>query len=195
MKIWLLRHSQCFLNDEGRFVGKTDSLLSPNGKRTAKKAGKFLKKKIKKADAFYSSPLRRAKDSAKIIAHSLNCKNVLIEKSLREQDFGRWEKKTRQQVDAKWPGAIEAWLKNPFGFAPPKGENYGDLEKRLRPFAKKIKSLPCENVVIVSHANIRRVLAKIFLKLSKKQTLQISKSFDAIILIELNKKEMKTFKA
>lgn len=212
MKIWLLRHGQCFSNNSGRFAGKTDSRLSPLGKKTAKKLGLFLKKKIKKADAIYSSPLKRAKDSAKIIAHSLDCRNVLIEKSLAEQNFGLWEKKTREQVATRWPESISAWLKDPFGFAPPKGENYFDLEKRLMPFVKKIKSLPCENIVIVSHANTRRILAKILLRLSKKQTLKVNKGFDAIILIELNtpravfpkdfcqqakrlKRKMKTFKA
>ncbi|MDP2973714.1 MAG: histidine phosphatase family protein [Candidatus Diapherotrites archaeon] len=195
MKIWLARHGQCFSNNSGRFTGKTDSRLSPLGRKTAKKVGKFLKKKIKKADIIYSSPLRRAKDSAKIIARLLKCKSVLIEKSLGEQSFGLWEKKTGRQVEARWPGSIAAWLKDPFKVTPEKGENYSGLEKRLLPFAKKIKSLPCKNVVIVSHANIRRVLAKILLRLSEKQALLVSKDYDAIILIEPNKRKMKTFKA
>ena len=195
MRLWLLRHGQCFLNDSGKFAGKTDSRLSPRGKKTAKKIGLFLKKKTKKADAIYSSPLKRAKDSAKIIAKQLGVKRIRFEKNLREQSFGLWEKKTRQQVELLFPGSISRWLADPFKETPAEGENYYDLEKRLTPFAKKIKSLPRENIVIVSHANIRRIMAKILLRLSKKQALQVSKDFDAVILIEPNKNKMKTFKA
>ena len=68
-KIILIRHAECVGNISNRLSGITDFELTDNGKRQAQKLAKELRNK--NIDVIYSSPLRRAMDTAKYIARKL----------------------------------------------------------------------------------------------------------------------------
>ena len=84
----IIRHGQSMGNVEGKFIGITDSPLSPLGIRQAQLTAEYLKDV--KIDKVYASNLSRAKVTAEIIAqkHGLN---VNVEPDLREIDAGLWE--------------------------------------------------------------------------------------------------------
>lgn len=195
MKIWVARHGETAANIAKQFIGKVNPPLLPKGRRTAKKTAAFLKRKTCCPGIIYSSPLARARQTAQIIAKELGFKKIFFEKRLRELNFGCWERKTRQQAEKRFPGSVDKWLADPYKETPAKGESYFELEKRLLPFIKKIRKQKQKEIIIVAHANIIRVLPRLLLGFSKKQSLKTNKEFGTVHLFDLQKKKMKTFRA
>jgi len=90
-KIILVRHGQTLWNNIGKYQGHTDVPLSKTGIEQASKVAKRLKND--KITAIYSSDLKRAKQTAEIIALEHNLP-VITNTRFREINFGVWEGKT-----------------------------------------------------------------------------------------------------
>jgi len=85
----LIRHGETDWNQEGRVQGSgSNRELTDTGKQQAESIG--LRLKQEKIKAIYSSPLRRALNTAQAIAHHHQVK-VQIEPSLKEIDAGELE--------------------------------------------------------------------------------------------------------
>ena len=98
--IVLLRHAESEWNAEGRWQGHADPTLSPLGRRQAAELdlGAF--------DAIYSSDLKRATETAEIVAARLGLP-VEYDARLREVDVGEWSGLTRAEIADRYPGASE----------------------------------------------------------------------------------------
>ena len=74
--IYVVRHGQTDWNLEGRFQGRIDIPLNEKGKSQAKKT----KEKLEgiKFDKVFSSPLKRALETAKIITEKKKKRNINI---------------------------------------------------------------------------------------------------------------------
>lgn len=70
-KIVLLRHGESIWNKENRFTGWVDVELSEKGVEEAEEAGKILKNEGYVFDLVFTSVLKRAVDTAKIVLHEL----------------------------------------------------------------------------------------------------------------------------
>jgi len=195
MKIWIARHGETATNRAGRFLGHGNPLLLQEGRKTAKKVGRLLKKKIKDPFVFYSSPLARARQTAKIIAKELGHKKIVIEKRLMERGFGLWEGKTRKEVESIFPGSIKRWNANPYKETPAKGESLFSLEKKVSAFLKKIRKQKQKEVLIVAHGGVIKMLPRLLLAASRKKSLKTNTAHNAVHLFDLEKKTLKTFRA
>ncbi|MFP5218945.1 MAG: bifunctional RNase H/acid phosphatase, partial [Actinomycetes bacterium] len=83
----LLRHGQTPLSVEKRFSGVGDPELTAAGREMAAAAAVRLARSG--ADAVVSSPLRRARQTAALVAEALGV-DVAADEGLRETDFGDW---------------------------------------------------------------------------------------------------------
>ena len=72
IKLVLVRHGESIWNLENKFTGWTDVELSKNGIEEAKRAGELLKKNNFVFDIAYTSVLKRATDTLKIILNVMN---------------------------------------------------------------------------------------------------------------------------
>ncbi|HWH29126.1 MAG TPA: bifunctional RNase H/acid phosphatase, partial [Mycobacteriales bacterium] len=115
----LLRHGQTPLSVEKRFSGVGDPELTAAGREMAAAAAVRLARSG--ADAVVSSPLRRARQTAALVAEALGV-DVAVEEGLRETDFGDWEGYTFGEVRTRWPAELDAWLGST-AVAPPGGES------------------------------------------------------------------------
>jgi len=89
LKVILIRHGETDWNQEGRVQGSgSNRELTKMGKQQAESIG--LRLKQEKIKAIYSSPLQRALDTARAIAHHHQVK-VQIEPHLKEIDAGELE--------------------------------------------------------------------------------------------------------
>lgn len=157
-KIYLVRHGETLWNSTMRFQGATDIELSAKGLLQAEQLAAGLKDK--KIDAVYASDLKRAIKTASFLAKEKGL-TVNSEPGIKEMCFGEWEGLTRSQIDEKWPGMLEVFLKDPGEFESPGGESFVKLQQRsclaFYNIAKKHKQ---ENILIVSHGGtIRAILA------------------------------------
>ncbi len=87
----LVRHGTTEWIEQGRLHGSLDSPLSEKGRREAHRAAEALKGQ--QFDAFYTSPLGRARETAEIIAETVGLIPTPLD-DLREMDFG-WLEGTR----------------------------------------------------------------------------------------------------
>ena len=71
IKLVLVRHGQSEWNLENKFTGWTDVELSEQGVREAKEAGKVLKEKGFSFDLAYTSYLKRAQNTLKLILEEM----------------------------------------------------------------------------------------------------------------------------
>ncbi|GAB6453653.1 MULTISPECIES: histidine phosphatase family protein [Bacillus] len=108
--ICLVRHGETDWNSVGRLQGREDIPLNEKGKKQANDCGLHLSKK--EWDVIISSPLKRAKETAKII--NIHTK-ILIEIEMREfveRDFGKAsgltvEERTKLYPNQKYEGQEE----------------------------------------------------------------------------------------
>jgi broad specificity phosphatase PhoE len=88
VEIYLCRHGQSRANAEGILAGHLDSPLNKVGREQAAELGQLAKQARLKFDYVYSSPLRRAKETARIIAEYTGSPMPATLADLIERDFG-----------------------------------------------------------------------------------------------------------
>jgi len=134
----------------GCFIGRTDPPLTPAGREAA-----VLKLAQIQVKAIYSSPLRRAVETAAAIRCGVE--PVVIDE-LAEIDFGEWEGLTWQEIEARWPDAacrkVEDWL----GETTPGGECWNDFDARIGRALERILAGP-RPAAIVAHMVVNAALA------------------------------------
>ena len=95
MRIFLVRHGETNWNLNNLLQGKSEIELNDTGK---KQASNVKEKLINiKFDACFSSPLKRAIQTSKIITDG----DIIIDERLIERDLGLLEGKNRESYDAK----------------------------------------------------------------------------------------------
>jgi broad specificity phosphatase PhoE len=159
-RLFLVRHGATVLSAEDRFAGETDVLLSDAGRDQARRLARRLASEP--IDAFYASPMHRTVETASIVAEP-HAKTVQTRDGLREISHGRWEKKTRQEVEQLFPEEYERWESDPFTFAPQGGETGLAVTARALPVVLDlVGSHPDKTLLIVSHkATIRLILSSL----------------------------------
>jgi broad specificity phosphatase PhoE len=98
-ELWLVRHGETAWSAEGRHTGRTDIPLTGNGRRQAAVLGKFLAGT--KFAAVRCSPLLRAKETCEIAGYG---GVAVVDEGLREWDYGVYEGRTTQEIQAEIPG-------------------------------------------------------------------------------------------
>lgn len=96
----IFRHGQTDWNLEHRIMGKRDIPLNNVGRKQAEKlALRFITEQI---NVFYSSPLKRAKETAIVVA-SKHGKQAIIMNDLIEMNLGKFEGKTKKERVKMFP--------------------------------------------------------------------------------------------
>jgi len=100
--IYLIRHGETNWNKERRFQGQKDVPLNDYGRTQAKKLSEKLYLSKAVIDAIYSSDLKRAYETASIIAEKYNY-NVRTNIALRERFFGVLEGLRLEEFKKDYP--------------------------------------------------------------------------------------------
>lgn len=159
-RIFLVRHGSTPLTAEDRFAGATDVPLSDEGRLQARRLSVRLRGQS--IAAVYASPLQRTMETARIVAEQHDLE-VIPREGLREISHGRWEQRTRREVEQQFPAEAAAWEEDPFTFAPAGGESGLAVTARSLPVLMEIvRTHENANVLVVSHkATIRLLLSSI----------------------------------
>jgi len=117
----LVRHGQSKWNLEKRFTGWADIDLTEKGRSEAWYAGKLIGKLGINFDSYFTSQLKRAQNSLKIILKVLNKKNPTIYKAwqLNERHYGGLTSLNKDETVKKYgEDQVKKWRRS-FDIPPP----------------------------------------------------------------------------
>ena len=155
----LVRHGETDWNRERRFQGHADVPLNDEGRRQALELADRLAGET--YAAAYSSPLKRAIETAQILASRLHFE-IEPRGGLMEVDVGSWSGLTTAEVESRFPEGFRRWADDSSG-GWTDGETYDELGRRVVADLFTIAARhPDEQVLAVTHGGaIRAVLAAI----------------------------------
>src|SRR5579862_1895349 len=104
--ILLARHGETDWNVERRWQGHADTPLNDTGRAQARSLGEELADEP--IDAVFSSDLRRAHETARLVAEPRGLSVIAIP-DLRERNFGSAEGLTTEEIQTRFPGVELAW--------------------------------------------------------------------------------------
>ena len=181
-KIYLIRHGEVEFNRKNAYIGSTDLSLNANGRHQAELLAEYLADK--EISSVYSSGLKRAYESAEIIAVRIGL-GVSAIPELRELDYGDWEGVPEADVPKLYPDIFREWRKNPVEVRIPGGENVGELRDRAYPaFCRIAEQVSGGSLVIVAHKTTNRVLLSCLLGVDPNYYRQIGQGNSAMNVIE-----------
>lgn len=165
MKIYVIRHGETNANKNGVLQGISDWSLNEDGIKLAEITGENMKGI--KFDACFSSPLDRAKQTAKLVLDNSGNKNVdiQIDDRLIEMDMGIYEGKSIKPDNLEVPVAkILLYKLNPFISGRFKnGESANECCKRTQSFLYELAKKDYECVLVSTHgAALRAMLHKLY---------------------------------
>ncbi|AKA67287.1 histidine phosphatase family protein [Clostridium scatologenes] len=160
MKIYITRHGETEWNKELRMQGWKNSNLTEKGIEDAKSLGK----RLKNIDfhLIYSSPLKRALDTAKYIRGMKNTK-IVINENFKEMNFGLWEGMNEKELTTHYTKEYEIFLQKPQLFKPFGGETFTELVNRIEKGLYDVidNNSNTDNILIVAHAVVIKAIMKI----------------------------------
>ncbi len=155
--IVLVRHGETDWNRDRRFQGHADINLNDTGRAQVQALAADLADE--RFSAAYTSPLRRAAESAEILAASLGLE-VRPCDALKEVHVGSWSGLTVPEVESRFPDGHRRWVGSGAG-GWDDGETYDELGRRVVDGLRRIgEAHPGSNVLAVTHGGpIRSVQA------------------------------------
>jgi broad specificity phosphatase PhoE len=162
-RLIFVRHGETAYNAENRLQGQLDTPLNARGREQARAIGGTLRSllgpeidRLDEAQAFFASPLKRARETMDIARDAMGLKpgRYHLDPLLKELSFGVWEGLTWQEIELKDAQGSRARRKDRWAFVPEGGESYAMLADRLRPWLDGLS----EHAFVISHGGVARVL-------------------------------------
>jgi broad specificity phosphatase PhoE len=141
----LARHGETDWNRDGRWQGWSDPPLNDTGRAQARRLAVELEATA--FDAVYSSDLRRAHETAEILAapHGVP---VVVDAGLREIDIGSWSGLTRAEIADRYPDGRR-----------PDGETHEEHAARVRAAVMRIaRDHHGDRILLVGHGGTIRAI-------------------------------------
>ena len=159
--IYLTRHGETEWNIEKRLQGRGDSPLTKDGIQRAKE----LRDRIKNIDidVIYSSPIKRALNTANILRGNKNI-DIVTDDSLMEMCFGDYEGKKIDIVQEENPSwDIKLIMQGNVEICAPNGENLKEVRERISKLMNKIIAENIgKSILIVTHGITLKALMYYF---------------------------------
>ena len=124
--ILLARHGQSDWNAARRWQGHADRPLTEKGRAQSHALAERLAHID--LDGIYSSNLRRAADTARVVAEAQGVDLVQLTE-LREVDVGSWSGLTRDEAEDRFPDGFARWREGFPGWDD--GEDYDEMAQRV----------------------------------------------------------------
>lgn len=158
----IIRHGQTAANIQGILQGHFDTPLDDIGRRQAQCAAERLRSEPP-FDAFYSSDLERAWETAEIIGRALGSEPVPLT-DLREWHLGELEGRPRRELQQLYPAIMDSFLFEPDGDVPvPGGESRDTFFERVaRCFDRLAARHAGQRVLLVTHGGVMRAVYRHF---------------------------------
>lgn len=155
MRQYLIRHGESVSNLEGRVQGQEDVELSALGMRQAEAVAAWGRNLAAREpiEEIWSSPLRRARETAARIATALDLP-LRIDDQLRELHAGIFQGHLWADLEARFPEAVARWRSGDVDYCIPGGESRAQLAGRGRTALETLAARPVRGMIVVAHGGI-----------------------------------------
>lgn len=198
-KLVIIRHGESVWNKKNIFTGWTDVGLSADGIKEAKKAGRLLKEQGFVFDIAFTSVLKRAEETLKIVLKEMDQGKIPVKSCwrLNERHYGALQGKNKQAVLKKYgPEQYDIWRRS-YNTRPPlldkkdkrhplNDPKYDNLPRSVLPSSECLgdtwlRVLPCwkgqilplikssRRILISAHGSTARALLKQLDNISDKE--------------------------
>jgi broad specificity phosphatase PhoE len=148
-RLIIIRHGETEWNVMGRYQGQADPPLNAKGIEQSYQLAEQLKDM--ELDILYTSPLKRAAQTAQIVAEKLHLP-LFTEPRLMEIHQGDWQTCLRAEINQQYPDLFRRWESEPWEVSPPNGETLAQVQERVITALEEITSKhPNQCVGIVTH--------------------------------------------
>lgn len=147
--LYLIRHAESMGNVQEFFQGSLDVDISPKGYRQLEE----LKERFKdiKLDKIYTSPLKRAVQTARIVNYYQHL-DLIRNPEIVEINAGDFQGKKWSDLPILFPKAYHDWKENQEEFKAPNGETMKDVSNRVVSAMNRIVADNVGNTIaVISH--------------------------------------------
>lgn len=177
-RLYFVRHGETYWNVENKICGATDIALTPHGHEQAVRTGEEILRSGIRFDEILSSPLIRARDTARHISEITGVP-MRVDDRLIEQNFGRYESTARD-------GAEFRKAKENFADRYGNGESMLHLAQRIYNLINELKADPYgRSYLLVAHNGIARVVESYFRPMSNEEYASFGIRNCAVLTYEL----------
>lgn len=181
-RLLLVRHAHPDEKAQGRCYGALNISLSSSGRRHAR----LLARRLGRIplSAVYSSPLKRAVDTAAPIAaaHELT---TTVDDGLREIDFGDFEGRSYAEIEQGHPELYRQWMETPTLVSFPGGESYATVSVRAIAAMEAIRDRHRGAiVVVVSHGGVLRAMLADCLSMPNDAVFRLEQGYGSISIVD-----------
>ncbi|NMA66935.1 MAG: histidine phosphatase family protein [Clostridiaceae bacterium] len=179
--VYLVRHCKPNLpSDSSICIGITDIPLSEEGFEQAEKLKRYFSDKNIKA--IYSSPLIRAKETAEIIAN--NKIKVEIRNDFSELNMGKWDGMTFEEIKQKYPDEYIERGNDFENYIVEGGESMSMCRDRALAQLWNIINNSTDNIIIVAHAGVNRLILSELLAVSIKESFSFRQEYGSVNILK-----------
>ncbi len=154
--MFLVRHGQTTWNKEQVFRGTIDVPLNEQGFAEAEAVRKALDKEP--ISFIYSSSLSRAVQTARPLAEAKGIE-VAMHSGFNDMDFGQWQGRKLEQVQAEEPELFRVWVEQPHECEIPGGETLVQVQRRaIDAWWEVARKHPDRTGLVASHRVVCKLL-------------------------------------
>jgi len=194
-KLFVFRHAETFDNSRDIFSGWRDSRLTPKGVFQAEKiAGQLRECKI---DCAFTSHLKRARQTLKIVLKNHSVIPVFVDDRLIERCYGLLQGRNKKKVALEDPDFYEQCHRG-YNLAPPQGESLEMVERRVIAYVNLLREWLKQNpgnVAISCHNNSIRPFRRIFENLDITQMCELESPHDRALVYNLELGNLKMLRS
>jgi broad specificity phosphatase PhoE len=160
--LYLVRHGETDFNVAQRLQGRYETSLNARGRQQASECGGVLRDLFAREGgqpvdyAYASSPLLRARETMELVRATLGLDPAAydVDDRLAEVSYGDWEGSTLAEIQVRDPGVLERRERDKWDFAPPGGESYREVAKRVGAWYATVT----RDTMVAAHGGVARVL-------------------------------------
>lgn len=170
-EIYWVRHGEIQSNIEKIYAGWGDEPLTEEGSRQAHRLGESLKGSTSLIGKIYSSPIRRAMQTAAILSEHTGAA-LLTDARLTEMRMGAWEGLSEEAISHQFPEDWQLWQNSPADLQIPGRETLDQIADRISTFIEFVRGEGDSLVLAVTHYAVIRIAQLLY----RRQSLNLYKS-------------------
>lgn len=157
LELLLIRHGQTDWNVERRVIGTNPVPLNKVGRAQVRALARVLKNVP--IQAIYTSPIKRALETAAILLHGRDAIPLIEEEGLSEINYGQWVGRPFSEIPE-----LTQYFESPASVVIPCGEQIPEVQRRILTAIDKIRRAHMDGCVIaISHADVIKLALAGFL--------------------------------